>query len=703
VVLRATPAAEARRQPPWCARLQRLYQLSLLSLLASSMLQLLYGLHAWPLLGLGLVPGDEPALQIEPLGAQTYQVTLRGAFQLLWQPRDSFERWLLILFLRRLQPLARSVPCFSQQQLAAAFDSTQSEVSQWERHVRQHGWHFLSDRFRHQLHSRLPDAARSRAILDVWVPAFWLSTWDVRERLITLGIIAQRDELALEALQQLARHSGFAQVRELLLERFNLQAGQLIAKEHWWLKELLALNERLLQQLEHGERLSPQQLLALEPLRLQTPAKQAPAAPIRATLHTALLAPPEITSAESMQCTYCGSSDVSRKSAQPRLKRIIDPSGVAHWTEVFRHYCHNPACRYQSFTALPAGVLPHSSYPVAVRLLALNVYVNLLSTYRRSARLLGVKASTIYHWLADLSPAVLQLAAYLGVVRSSGVVGIDDKWIKVCSPSAVPTHGTHQRAVWRYAYFAVDVYSLDLLALELYPEHNDQAVRLFLLALKAHGLQPHVIVSDLDPAYGRIVPEVFPRAVHHECIFHALQNAERQLTQAYGKHYREAMPAAASLHAHVVKLFRARTQKTVRARFSELLAMRESYVSQTPQVAGVFDSLETHFPKLVNAIESPCIPRTNNAAELVIRRFDQHYAGMCGFDSVESAQVYLRLFALVYRLTPFADDNPNETIRGRCPLALAGYDLTVLPLAQFFSQRQRPLPALTAQELVPMQ
>ncbi len=58
---------------------------------------------------------------------------------------------------------------------------------------------------------------------------------------------------------------------------------------------------------------------------------------------------------------------------------------------------------------------------------------------------------------------------------------------------------------------------------------------------------------------------------------------------------------------------------------------------------------------------------------------------MCGFDSFESAQVYLRLFELVYRLTPLMDDNPGDK-RGRSPLELAGYDLQVLPIAEFFAR-----------------
>ena len=118
-------------------------------------------------------------------------------------------------------------------------------------------------------------------------------------------------------------------------------------------------------------------------------------------------------------------------------------------------------------------------------------------------------------------------------------------------------------------------------------------------------------------------------------------------------------------------------------------------------MACVFDSLETHFPKLVNAIENDLIPRTNNATERVIRRFDQHYLTMCGLDSFETARLYLRLFELVYRLTPFTDDSVAAK-RGKCPLELAGYDLAALPLADFFSNLKLPALNLAPAEAVPI-
>jgi hypothetical protein len=696
----------------WGNGLHRLYQLLVLALLIHTLYRLLgpaYARVTGASCALLIVPwhsppDEEKEVVVTPLDLGHYQVTVRGTFQLSFAPRDRFERWMLILFLRTLCRPGATRPFLTQSQVAEAFDVHLCEVSSWERRVRQYGWHILSDRYRHQLHRALPAPELSRTLLQLWVPAFWLSAWDVRERLIARGVLPDRGALSLESLHKLARHTGFDQIRQILLERFRLQDGQLIARDQWWLDELLALNERLLTTLQQGASLTPQELVEIEPLRLQASRPQAasPVPPLTAALHEVLLEPPQRDPDPPVRCTYCASDRTAPKSKTPRLKTVIDSlSGLKRQIEVLRYYCHNPDCSHKSFTRFPSGVLPHSPHPLQAHLIALHVYEVLRSTYRRSARLCAVSTATCYRWVASLSPAALALSAYLGVVRTSGVVGIDDKWVKVCSPSKVPPHGTRRRAVWRYAYFAVDVYSYDLLALELYPQHNDHAVHLLLLALKAKGIYPRVIVTDLDPAYGRVLPKVFPRAVHHECIFHAIQNAFSQLTEAYGRNYREQSPQAAVLHQAVVHLFHAQTKKTVRKRFRELMALREPYVAQTPDIACLFDSLERHFPKLLNAIEHPIIPRTNNAVELVIRRFDQHYQSMCGLDTLQSARTYLHIFALVYRLTPFADDNPSAT-RGKSPLQLAGYDLDALPIADLFCQLKLPTLQLPKEELVPM-
>jgi hypothetical protein len=102
-------------------------------------------------------------------------------------------------------------------------------------------------------------------------------------------------------------------------------------------------------------------------------------------------------------------------------------------------------------------------------------------------------------------------------------------------------------------------------------------------------------------------------------------------------------------------------------------------VTQQLEAACIFNTLERHWPTLVNGIESTIIPRTNNAVELVIRRFDQHYQNFCGFESLETARLFLGVFEKVYRFTPFTED-AQLRIRNCCPLELAGYDVAKLPI-----------------------
>jgi hypothetical protein len=105
-------------------------------------------------------------------------------------------------------------------------------------------------------------------------------------------------------------------------------------------------------------------------------------------------------------------------------------------------------------------------------------------------------------------------------------------------------------------------------------------------------------------------------------------------------------------------------------------------------------------------VENPLVPLTNNTVELVIRRFDQHYQNMCGFDSIETARKYLRVFELAYRFTPFAKDNRpvkgrELDIRGKCPLELAGYDISMMPLNRILRGQLLGWPSGTFPELVP--
>jgi hypothetical protein len=154
------------------------------------------------------------------------------------------------------------------------------------------------------------------------------------------------------------------------------------------------------------------------------------------------------------------------------------------------------------------------------------------------------------------------------------------------------------------------------------------------------------------------------------------------------------------LLADIDRIFDTRTKRTARRCYEKVLAQRETFVTQTPDAAALFDFLEHHWPYLVNAIESRIVPTTNNATEQVIRLFTQHDKTFCSFENIDSARLYLGVLEIVYRFTPFSDD-AQERIGGKCPLELAGYEVQKLPMAQFFQGLALQWPASAFQGLVP--
>jgi hypothetical protein len=172
------------------------------------------------------------------------------------------------------------------------------------------------------------------------------------------------------------------------------------------------------------------------------------------------------------------------------------------------------------------------------------------------------------------------------------------------------------------------------------------------------------------------------------------------LKQIYGREYPLTQPQIVSLRQNLDAIFQAKTKRTAQKRYDALWAQRHDYLALEPQLESLFDSLQRHWPKLLNGIESTAIPRTNNAVELVIRRFDQHYQNFCGFDSFDSARLFLAVFEKVYRFTPFTED-AQPRVRGKCPLELAGYDIAQLPMAQLCRGWALAWPLQLDQEVVP--
>ena len=542
----------------------------------------------------------------------------------------------------------------------------------------------------------LPRALRAR-IVEVFAAFPWWGVEKVHQHLREQGL-----QVSKRQVRKAAEQSGWSQLRQALVKRYHVTAEGICPRDNWLVEQLLAQNQTLLAKLETGEGLTPEEKVAVADLQAlaaeagvmaQPPLK---ALPWLMRVERVVFGHWEEVTDGTVRCIYCGSTHVVRKSRKPRLKKYYDAEGNLQTVEVYRYYCRNPLCDKKSFTHLPPGLVPYSRHRVETHLLAVQMYAWGYSTYRRTGQALGVASMTVYRWVSAWGYELLPVAALFGVVKSSGVVGIDEKYVLV--PKNDKPEGDMRR--WMYVYFAVDVYTYDLLHIAIYPYNNKESAQAFLLALRAKGHHPRIIVTDLRVDYGPLIAKVFPNAQHHQCIFHALQNVQDYFKEVYGAGYTETHPQAEALKQKIYRIFEARTKRTAQKRYGEVMALRERYVQETPAAVVIFEFLERHWSTLVNGIESKLIPRTNNAVELVIRRFDQHYQNFCGFDTIETAHLFLGVFEKIYRFTPFSQD-AQPRIRGKCPLELAGYDISQVPMASLCAGFSVIWPLEVAQNLVP--
>ena len=677
-----------RRQAVWVWGAQGLWQvqrLVLVGYLGLALSQPHWGdLAPWGL-GLGCVVSQsaEPQVSVARQADGSYEATLCGHFTLTVAGDHPFRLRLLVLFLSLLdEPGATRgsrrtrdgrTPFVRQMQLAEWFGVPQPDISRWLKYWQGADWANLLS-----LHSaEVLTAELVGRIVEVCAT---FPTWGVAR---VYQHLRQQGLAATEAqVQQAVTQSGWQRLQQTLSTRYDLTGPALRLREDWLVGQLLAQVRELLGRLEAGQALPAEVRTTLADLTtLASAAGALPPPPIKALpwllrVEQVLLGDWQAVTDGQVRCPACGSDQVGRKSAQPRLKKYYNELHAVCEVAVYRYYCRNSQCDQGSFTNLPPGLLPYSRYRTETHLLAVQMYAWGYATYRRTGTALGVASLTAWRWVSAWGADLLPVAALFGLVRSSGTVGVDEKFVLV--PKNDKPAGKMRR--WMYVYLAVDAWTYDLLHIAIYPHNDQDSAATFLLALRAKGYHPQVIVTDLRQDYGPVIAQVFPQAADHECIFHALQQAEKHVKEAYGPDYGEQHPEAAQLKQQIYRIFDAETLALATERYTAVLALRQDYVQARPEAEVIFDFLERHWPRLANSIGASLIPATNNTVERVIGRFDQHYQNFCGFESIADAQRYLAVFEKVYRCTPFSQD-AQPAVRGKCPLQLAGYDISQLPMA----------------------
>jgi transposase-like protein len=677
-----------RRQAVWVWGAQGLWQVQRLVLVGYVGLALRPPQRGdWAPWGLGLgclvCPQDEAQVAVVQQADGSYEATLCGHFTLTVAGDHPFRLRLLVLFLSLLDApgATRSrrrtrdgrTPLVRQLQLAAWFGVPQPDISRWLKYWQTADWANLLS-----LHSA--EVLTAELVARIVEVCATFPTWEVAQ---VYHYLRQQGVAVTEPqVQQAVQQSGWQRLQQTLRTRYDLRAPVLALRDGWLVAQLLSQVRALLDHLETGHPLPTEVRTALaDVMTLASAVGALPPAPVKALpwllrVEQVLLGDWQAVTDGQVRCPACGSAQVGRKSAKPRLKKYYNEQHEVCEVAVYRYYCRNPQCQQGSFTNLPPGLLPYSRYRTETHLLALQMYAWGYSTYRRTGTALGVASLTAWRWVSAWGPDLLPVGALFGLVKSSGVVGVDEKYVLV--PKNDKPTGKMRR--WMYVYLAADAWTYDLLHIAIYPNNDQGSAAAFLLALRAKGYHPQVIVTDLRQDYGAVIAQVFPQAVHHECLFHAAQQAEKHVQDAYGPDYAEHQPEAVQLKQQIYDTLTAHTVTLATERYTAVLALRQDYVQARPEAAAIFDFLEHHWPRLSNSIGSRLIPATNNTVERVIGRFDQHYQNFCGFESIADAQRYLAVFEKLYRLTPFSQD-AQPGVRGKCPLQLAGYDISHLPMA----------------------
>ncbi len=247
----------------------------------------------------------------------------------------------------------------------------------------------------------------------------------------------------------------------------------------------------------------------------------------------------------------------------------------------------------------------------------------------------GLHKTTVWRRVVKFS-AIGVLAAGLVAGVSSGVIGVDEKWIRI-------------EGKWHYLFTAVDLETGLPLHFEIYKSRSSYYCRLFLMRLRQLGYAPRLIVTDGWVGYWGTIKKVFPNVQHQLCIFHVMRSIMDWLKQ----HIRSE-DLVAKYGKEAKRIFQTTDKRTAERRYRKLKRRRK--------LKGLLRLLRRKWSRMVPAIGSVWIPTTNNGTERFNRAFERFYRARQAFGGRVSAYAQVRVFWLGFLI--------DEAVgSGRSPLA----------------------------------
>jgi transposase-like protein len=344
-------------------------------------------------------------------------------------------------------------------------------------------------------------------------------------------------------------------------------------------------------------------------------------------------------------------------------KTSAAPAGLNGPLQPLQRFLCN-TCR-ATFTFKRKRARPRARFTDDIVEEAVRIYVQGLSSYRVLAAMLeqrhglSVSRFTLNSWVLELGARAkspldvsIELAPNWG-----GFLGIDGKVIFINGKQHCLLIG-------------VDHPTQDLLhALVLPVENADGFARLETEARLDAGYPLNGVVSDLGPGFAGAHRDHFGAVPFQACRVHFDRRLDSDIPNFS---WSKKAPLYAEFKDRIRAVLYAPSIDEARALLGELVSERARF-----KATGRVDSLralERNFDLYVAHHFTPGLPADNNVTENVIKQLNKKLRLMEGFESVDSAERYVRLLVGCYRFKRFTDSCRKDN-NGKARLELAGVDL----------------------------
>lgn len=301
------------------------------------------------------------------------------------------------------------------------------------------------------------------------------------------------------------------------------------------------------------------------------------------------------------------------------------------------------------------------------------------SSYRTIARRNGVAKRTAIKVVHRIAHEVRDSAWIAKNLRPKwrGVLGFDGTYLRVRNEfiELVRAQGwSDERFLQKLiALLSVDYHSRDLPHYSLGDNENMVDLVMHFQILKENGYNLDVLIRDGNAAIEAAARYVYqtPFAVQ-QCQYHFLEKFDHAMSER-----RNSMKECEAIHTlknHVCEIICAGDIDVAITRMGVFL--REQNRFRTSEIT---DELTTKFIRdfehLTMYLQYPkgYVPRTVNFVENINKQLKDRTKPMCMFQSVVSAEDYLKLWCLKRRFQKFTDcKKPHQDKNGKAPLELAG-------------------------------